>query len=88
MVPVGMGSGVRGRNRSSRRLNVVRNRAAYVLNDPCSVVFTFDIIRKMSDGKVGKICGTENAKNGFGAYTGKQFFFAGYAHQGDAYQSR
>ncbi|WP_346891519.1 hypothetical protein [uncultured Roseibium sp.] len=64
----------------------IRNRAAYVLNDPYSAVFTFDIVEKMNDGAVGKICGTVNAKNGFGAYAGKQFFFAGYVHQGDAYQ--
>lgn len=64
----------------------IRNRAAFVLNDPYSAVFTYGIVREMNDGAVGKICGTVNAKNGFGAYTGKQFFFAGYVRQGDAYQ--
>lgn len=64
----------------------IRDKAASVLNDPYSAVFTFDIVRVMGDNEAGKICGTVNAKNGFGAYTGKQFFFAGYLHQGGVYE--
>ncbi len=63
----------------------IRNSATYVLNDPYSAVFTFDVVTEMGGGQAGKICGTVNAKNGFGAYTGKQFFFAGYVKLPEGY---
>ncbi|MEM9635593.1 MAG: hypothetical protein AAGA50_29995 [Pseudomonadota bacterium] len=63
----------------------VRNSATYVLNAPYSAVFTFDVVTEMDEGLGGKICGTVNAKNGFGAYTGKQFFFAGYVKLPEGY---
>jgi hypothetical protein len=70
----------------SRELEqVIRNSAAHVLNDPYSAVFTFDVVTEMGGGQAGKICGTVNAKNGFGAYTGKQFFFAGYVKLPEGY---
>lgn len=63
----------------------VRLKAAEVLHDPYSAVFTFDVITEMGDGIAGKICGTVNAKNGFGAFTGQQFFYAGYIKLGEDY---
>ena len=84
MVAVSMGSGVTRAEQVEPALEqAIRNRAAYALNDSYSAVFTFAIVRTMA--KV-KTCGPVNAKNGFGTYTGKQFFFAGHVHQGDAYQ--
>jgi hypothetical protein len=34
----------------------------------------------------GKICGSVNAKNRFGAYTGQQFFYASYVKTGGRYR--
>ena len=54
------------------------------LADPYSAVYSFNIVRPY--GSVGgKICGTVNAKNGFGAYVGPRFMLVGYMKQGDAY---
>jgi len=62
----------------------IRAKGAEVLADPYSAVYTFDIVRPY--GSVGgKICGTVNAKNGFGAYVGPRFMLVGYMKQGDAY---
>jgi hypothetical protein len=63
----------------------VREKAAEVLIDPYSAVFTYDIVSEFEGGMAGKICGTVNAKNGFGAFTGKRFFFAGYVKVDGAY---
>ncbi|ASP34087.1 hypothetical protein CHH27_13230 [Labrenzia sp. VG12] len=69
----------------SRLEGAIRASAANVLTDPYTAVFTFDIVTELSEGLGGKICGTVNAKNAFGAYTGKQFFFAGYAKLNEDY---
>jgi hypothetical protein len=63
----------------------VREKAAEVLIDPYSAVFTYDIVNEFEGGMAGKICGTVNAKNGFGAFTGRRFFFAGYVKVDGAY---
>lgn len=60
-------------------------KAAETLVDPYSAVFTFNVVTEFEGGMAGKTCGTVNAKNGFGAYAGRQFFFAGYVKTGDRY---
>lgn len=56
----------------------VRIKAAETLIDPYSAVFTFQVVKELADGNAGKLCGSVNAKNHFGAYTGQRFFYAGY----------
>lgn len=47
-----------------------RTKAAEALVDPYSAVFTFDVVKEFEGGIGGKICGSVNAKNRFGACTG------------------
>ena len=62
----------------------IREKAAEVLFDAESARFTFDIVREVNE-LGGKVCGTVNAKNRLGAYTGRKFFLAGYMKLGDDY---
>ncbi|WP_422021885.1 hypothetical protein [Roseibium sp.] len=61
----------------------VRTKVAETLVDPYSAVFTFDVVNEFEGGMAGKICGSVNAKNRFGAYTGQRFFYAGYVKTGN-----
>ncbi|WP_395172692.1 hypothetical protein [Roseibium alexandrii] len=63
----------------------VRTKAAETLVDPYSAVFTFDVVNEFEGGMAGKICGSVNAKNRYGAYTGQRFFYAGYVKTGGKY---
>jgi hypothetical protein len=63
----------------------VRTKAAETLVDPYSAVFTFDVVNEFEGGMAGKICGSVNAKNRYGAYTGQRFFYAGYVKTGEKY---
>lgn len=64
----------------------IRAKAAETLLDPYSAVFTYDVIKLLEEGAAGKICGSVNAKNGFGAYTGARFFYAGYMRTVKGYE--
>jgi hypothetical protein len=62
-----------------------RTKAAETLVDPYSAVFTFDVVNEFEGGMAGKICGSVNAKNRYGAYTGQRFFYAGYVKTDNRY---
>jgi len=63
----------------------VRKKAAETLVNQYSAVFTFDVVNEFEGGMAGKICGSVNAKNRYGAYTGQCFFYAGYVKTGGNY---
>ncbi|MBO9420801.1 hypothetical protein J7481_14950 [Labrenzia sp. R4_2] len=56
-----------------------------MLVDLYSAVFTFDVVNEFEGGMAGKICGSVNAKNRYGAYTGQRFFYSGYVKTGGKY---
>ncbi|WP_420340111.1 hypothetical protein [Roseibium sp.] len=63
----------------------VGTKTAETLVDPYSAVFTFDVVNEFEGGMAGKICGSVNAQNRFGAYTGQRFFYAGYVKADNRY---
>jgi hypothetical protein len=44
------------------------------LRDPESARYTFDVVKRTGDAII--VCGTVNAKNGYGGYVGRQSFFS------------
>lgn len=63
--------------------SAVEEHLATQLRDPYSARFTFDDHWGPSPTGRFVFCGTVNAKNGFGAYSGPVMFYGTYASAGD-----